>query len=86
MSQADAMLDTYPADLGRVDKQALTACIEACFDCAQTCTACADACLSEQMVAELTKCIRSNLEPGARCLPGAVGQGKAAGRLRDGHG
>lgn len=32
------------------------------FECAQTCTACADACLSEDMVAELTKCIRTNLD------------------------
>ena len=33
--------------------------IEACFERAQACTACADACLSEDMVAELTKCIRT---------------------------
>jgi hypothetical protein len=32
-----------------------------CFACGETCTACADACLSEDMVAELTKCIRTNL-------------------------
>jgi hypothetical protein len=57
-----AMLDTYPADLGAVDRNALVACIEACFDCAQTCTACADACLSEQHVADLVKCIRTNLD------------------------
>lgn len=58
----ESMLDTYPKDLGGIDKQALAACIEACFECAQTCTACADACLSEDMVAELTKCIRTNLD------------------------
>ena len=62
MTHATAMLSTYPADLGNVDKQALADCIDACFDCAQTCTACADACLSESMVAELTKCIRTNLD------------------------
>ncbi len=62
MTQATAMLDTYPSDLGRVDKQALATCIEACFECAQTCTACADACLSEQMVTELTRCIRVDLD------------------------
>lgn len=60
MSQAAAMLDAYPADLGGIDRKKLTACTEACIACAQTCTACADACLSEQNVAELTKCIRSN--------------------------
>jgi hypothetical protein len=62
MGQARAMLDTYPADLGGVDKQALADCIEACFECAQTCTACADACLSEQNVAEMVTCIRTNLD------------------------
>ena len=55
MSQAAAMLDAYPKDLGGVDPQALTACIESCVQCAQVCTACADACLSEEMVGELTK-------------------------------
>lgn len=62
MSVAGQMLETHPADLGRVDREKLRACIEACFECAQSCTACADACLSEQNVAELTKCIRSNLD------------------------
>jgi len=62
MTQAAEMLRTYPADLGRVDRQALAACIDACFECAQACTACADACLSEQMVAEMVKCVRSNLD------------------------
>lgn len=62
MTNATTMLDTYPGDLGAVDKKLLAACIDACFDCAQTCTACADACLGEQMVAELTKCIRTNLD------------------------
>ena len=54
MTVASQMLDTYPADLGGIDKQKLAACIEACYECAQACTACADACLSEGMVAELT--------------------------------
>ena len=62
MSHVSQMLDTYPADLGGVDRQALAGCIEACFDCAHACTACADACLSEQMVAELVKCVRTNLD------------------------
>lgn len=62
MGHAGVMLETYPADLGGVDRQVLAKCIEACFDCAQTCTACADACLSEQAVAELVRCIRTNLD------------------------
>jgi hypothetical protein len=56
------MIQSYPKDLGSVDKDKLRTCIEACFECAQACTACADACLSEDMVAELTKCIRTNLD------------------------
>ncbi len=60
--QISQMLETYPKDLGHIDRTKLVECIEACFECAQTCTACADACLSEDSVAELTKCIRSNLD------------------------
>ena len=30
--------------------------------CFQTCTACADACLSEEMTAELGKCVRTDLD------------------------
>jgi hypothetical protein len=71
MSQAAAMLDAYPTDLGGIDRQALIECIEACFDCAQACTACADACLSEDMVAELSKCIRTDLDCADIC--GATG-------------
>jgi Domain of Unknown Function (DUF326) len=62
MPHTAEVLDTYPADLGGVDKQKLVSCIEACLNCTQACTACADACLSEQVVAELTKCIRTNLD------------------------
>jgi len=62
MTPAAEMLRTYPADLGGVDEQKLAACIDACYECAQTCTACADACLSEEMVAELRTCIRTNLD------------------------
>jgi len=36
MSQAAAMLDAYPKDLGGVDPQALTACIESCVECAKS--------------------------------------------------
>jgi hypothetical protein len=62
MTVASQMLETYPQSLGHVDKDKLRACIEACYACAQACTACADACLTEDSVAELTKCIRSNLD------------------------
>jgi hypothetical protein len=67
MSQAAEMLRSYPADLGWVDRAALAECIDACFECAQACTACADACLSEKMVTELVKCVRTNLDCADMC-------------------
>ena len=62
MSTTQQMLDAYPADLGGIDKARLAACIDACVSCAQMCTACADACLSEEMVDQLRKCIRTDLD------------------------
>lgn len=56
-----SMLDAHPWP-GNVDRDVLARCIEACVDCAATCTSCADACLSEDMVAELRKCIRLDLD------------------------
>ncbi|HJW62708.1 MAG TPA: hypothetical protein VJ849_04360, partial [Actinomycetes bacterium] len=61
MSYAKQMLDTYPRDVN-LDTGQLAATIDALSDCAQACTACADDCLSEETVAELTKCIRLNLD------------------------
>jgi hypothetical protein len=58
----DDMLATYPAGPGRVDRERLTRCIEECAACAQACTACADACLAERGVAELAKCVRTDLD------------------------
>src|SRR5687768_1385280 len=55
------MLETYPLSIN-LDRTKLAATIDAVSACAQACTACADACLSEQMVAELTKCIRTDLD------------------------
>ena len=62
MTAAAQMLETYPQDLGSIDREKLIACIEACLECAQACTACADACLAEDMVADLRTCIRTNLD------------------------
>ena len=72
MTAVAQMLETYPKDLGGIDRQKLVECIEACYACSQACTACADACLSEDMVAELTKCIRTNLDCADVC--GATGR------------
>ncbi len=55
------MLETYPAEI-TLERSALGRTIDALLACAEACTACADACLSEEMVAELTKCIRTNLD------------------------
>lgn len=54
------MLRTSPSPSGYPTDD-LVACIEACFACAQACTACADACLGEEMVAELRRCITTDL-------------------------
>lgn len=61
MTQSPAMIEATPADTG-LSAEVLAACIDACVDCAQTCTACADACLAEDMVADLRRCIRTNLD------------------------
>lgn len=55
------MLRTSPAETG-VDPDLLARAIDALVACSQACTACADACLSEDMVAELRACIRTNLD------------------------
>jgi Domain of Unknown Function (DUF326) len=62
-----AMLDTYPKEIGDIDRQKLAECIQTCFECAQACTACADACLAEDRVAELRQCIRFNLDCADLC-------------------
>src|SRR4051812_41359953 len=59
--QAHQMISTHPDVRGKPNN-ALITCIEECYSCAQTCTSCADACLAEEMVRELTQCIRLNLD------------------------
>ena len=66
MANAAAMLETYPKTVN-VDKALLARAIEEALSCFQTCTACADACLREDTVADLTKCIRSNLDCATTC-------------------
>ena len=55
------MMKTYPAEIN-LDRELLARTVDALVACSQACTACADACLSEDMVADLRKCIRSNLD------------------------
>lgn len=59
--QIKEMLDTHPW-AGNVDRETLANCIDECFSCANSCTSCADGCLSEEMVGDLRKCIRLNLD------------------------
>jgi hypothetical protein len=58
---AQQMISTHPQVRGNTN-ESLIRCIEECFDCAQSCTSCADACLAEEMVQQLTQCIRLNLD------------------------
>ena len=60
------MLQTYPAEIN-LDRDLLARVIDTLVECSQACTACADACLSEDMVAELRKCIRTNLDCADSC-------------------
>jgi hypothetical protein len=55
------MLQTYPKSIN-LDRADLAGAIDALIACGQACTACADACLSEDMVAQLTTCIRTDLD------------------------
>lgn len=57
-----AMIDAHPQGAGSIDKERLAEGIAACLECAQTCTVCADACLGEDMVADLSACIRTDLD------------------------
>ncbi len=71
MTVSTEMLSTTPSAFG-YDSEALAACIDACFECAQACTACADACLGEEMVADLRRCITTDLNCADIC--GAAGR------------
>ena|SRR5690242_13280952 len=61
MTTTMPMLETYPKPIN-LDLTQLANAIDTLVSCSETCTSCADACLSEDMVAELTKCIRTDLD------------------------
>ena len=61
MSYARQMLDTYPR-MFNVDAGLLAAAIDALSDCVEACNADNAADLSEQHVAEMTRCIRLCLD------------------------
>ena len=55
------MLETFPAEIN-VDRALLAEAIDELISCSEACTACADACLSEPDIAQLAKCIRTNMD------------------------
>lgn len=68
---AQQMISTHPHVRGNTN-DTLIRCIEACHECAQTCAICADACLGEEMVQQLTQCIRLNLDCADICAAGGT--------------
>lgn len=60
------MLRTYPGTIS-LDTELLARVIDTLTACSQACTACADACLGEELVAELRRCVRTNLDCADSC-------------------
>jgi hypothetical protein len=70
--RAQEIIRTHPHVQGNLN-EALARCIDECYACAQACISCADACLGEDMVDELTQCIRLNQDCADICTAtGAV--------------
>lgn len=61
MTTTMPMMETYPAEIN-LDRRVLADTIDVLIGCSEACTACADACLSEQDIASLAKCIRTNMD------------------------
>lgn len=66
-SVATAMLESYPGPTIDVRPETLTSCVTACLECSLACTACSDACMAESDIAELVKCIRTDLDCADMC-------------------
>ncbi|NLE80567.1 MAG: four-helix bundle copper-binding protein [Rhodococcus sp.] len=65
MTHAQAMLDTHPRQVS--NSSDLSEILHDLEECSATCRLCADACLAEDMVADLRRCIRLNLDCAAVC-------------------
>jgi hypothetical protein len=74
VSHAQAMLDTHPRATGKTAP--LAEALHALEECARSCAICADACLAEEMVAELRRCIRMNLDCADLCATTAAVLGR----------
>ncbi|MFN2361634.1 MAG: four-helix bundle copper-binding protein [Marinobacter sp.] len=53
--------------MSKPDKNALDACIAACYRCASICDHCAVACLSEENVAQMARCIQMDMDCADAC-------------------
>jgi hypothetical protein len=74
-----SIISAHPQVRGKINATLIRR-IDACYDCAQACTACADACLAEEMVKELTQCIRLNLDCADVCIAtGALASRRTGG-------
>jgi hypothetical protein len=76
MEMVKRMLEAHPVHAA-FSMDELADCISHCFGCAQICSTCADACLHEDMVKELARCIRLNLD----CADVCVATGKVLSRM-----
>ena len=76
MTHARAMLETHPSPAGNLATDALAEVLHHLEECAQTCLLCADACLAEDMVADLRRCIRLNLDCADLCRTTAAVLGR----------
>jgi len=83
MTVATEMIKTYPVEIN-LDRHLIACCIEARGHCDNPCTACVDACLRAEMVDELRKCIRTNLDCADVCddRTGAVAPHRPRANLR----
>lgn len=76
MTHAQAMLETHPSSGGTMHVDTLAEVLHHLEECAQMCSLCADACLAEDMVAELRRCIRLNLDCADLCRTTAAVLGR----------
>lgn len=64
--QLQSMIGSHPHVRGNTNDRLIRA-IESALACAEICTSCADACLGEDMVQNLTQCIRLDLDCADLC-------------------
>lgn len=71
MKHTQEMLQSHPRPM-RMDGGQFADAVNTLTGCAQSCTICADACLGEQMVDQLVRCIRLNLDCADVCATTAA--------------